>query len=298
MRTVTLKQLDYESYEIIYRAIMETMPFALVNQGYNKRLKTGFFNFWDSDYIPPQLERYIMRPPFHEDNVKRLDSMIINLIQESKKPGENAYEVEISDKLQVVINERIIDNLVGKLKELKVPEEELAELFKLAKFKPAPDIESEPCPNCNKYTQRVDFLGVIHCGNCLAKSTDEKYPVKDRQNTQRVFFCTNCEQYTPKEVTEGIKKCDNCNFADPEENPNIILKAEIRCNHCKMIGYGKEPIHKDDCVWFNPDGTQKDAKEINRDNMGTEPGKEISKGWYRKKAEKDNNEPKSEFEPL
>ncbi len=77
MRTASIDKLEYEKYNAITKAIIKVMPFALVNQGYNKELKIGFWNFWDSDYIPPVLQGYIQRPPFHQENVNNLERMIL-----------------------------------------------------------------------------------------------------------------------------------------------------------------------------------------------------------------------------
>lgn len=69
MRLVKLENIEYKEWELIFRSIIEVIPFALLNQGYSKELKTGFFNFWDSDYIPNELKPFIMQPPLSRENL-------------------------------------------------------------------------------------------------------------------------------------------------------------------------------------------------------------------------------------
>ncbi len=68
MRLVKLENIEYDEWELIFRSILEVIPFALLNQGYNRELKMGFFNFWDSDYVPSELKPFIMQPPLSREN--------------------------------------------------------------------------------------------------------------------------------------------------------------------------------------------------------------------------------------
>lgn len=77
MRTVKIPNLEYEGYAAIMDAIDEIIPFAVLETRYNKRLKYGIFYFWDTDYIPPCMEAFIIRPPTTHENVKKLQEMLV-----------------------------------------------------------------------------------------------------------------------------------------------------------------------------------------------------------------------------
>lgn len=62
MRTLIRKNCTYDEYAEMIDHVDEHMPFALLEARYNKRLATAILTFWDSDYIPPQWEEFIVRP--------------------------------------------------------------------------------------------------------------------------------------------------------------------------------------------------------------------------------------------
>ena len=63
MRTVRIPNCEYGVYGAIMNEIMSKVPFAVLNADYRPELKLANINFWDSDYIPPQLSQYILNPP-------------------------------------------------------------------------------------------------------------------------------------------------------------------------------------------------------------------------------------------
>lgn len=77
VRTIILENCEYNVFAETMDAILECkMPFILINQYYSQRRKEGFFNFWDSDYIPDQMQQYILHPPEKRENVKKLDEIL------------------------------------------------------------------------------------------------------------------------------------------------------------------------------------------------------------------------------
>ncbi len=82
MRTVRIPNLDYEDYAAIMDAIDEVIPFAVLETRYNKRLRYGIFNFWDSDYIPSCMEEFIMRPPTNRENVLELQYRLVEAMKQ------------------------------------------------------------------------------------------------------------------------------------------------------------------------------------------------------------------------
>lgn len=68
MRMIKIENCSYHKYDIIRNAIMSVIPYALINQDYSKELKLAVFNFWDSDYIPKDLKKFIMQPPLSREN--------------------------------------------------------------------------------------------------------------------------------------------------------------------------------------------------------------------------------------
>jgi hypothetical protein len=74
MKLVKIEGCSYDSYSKIADAIYSVTPFALINDAYRKELRTAFFNFWDTEYIPEKLKKYTM--PFNEDLMKILNDKI------------------------------------------------------------------------------------------------------------------------------------------------------------------------------------------------------------------------------
>jgi hypothetical protein len=72
MRLIKIENCSYERFEAIRDAIYEVIPFAIINQGYSKKLKMAIFNFWDVEYIPEELKKYIMQPPLSRENKELL----------------------------------------------------------------------------------------------------------------------------------------------------------------------------------------------------------------------------------
>ena len=68
MRLIKIEKCSYEKFEKIRDAIYEVIPFAIFNEGYSPKLKMAIFNFWDVEYIPESLRKYIMQPPLSREN--------------------------------------------------------------------------------------------------------------------------------------------------------------------------------------------------------------------------------------
>lgn len=83
MRTVRIENYEYETYEAIRDVLIETVPFAVINDMYSSKLKKAIFNFWDSDYIPENLQDKIMQPPTSRENKDLMRSKIseVNLLR-------------------------------------------------------------------------------------------------------------------------------------------------------------------------------------------------------------------------
>lgn len=82
MRLIKIENLTYREYEKIRDAIYSVIPFALLNQQYSDKLRTGFFNFWDVEYIPEVLKKYIMQPPLSRENKELLHNKLIDVVIE------------------------------------------------------------------------------------------------------------------------------------------------------------------------------------------------------------------------
>ena len=61
MRTI-IRKCTYDEYGEMIDYVDEHMPFALLEARYNRRLATAILTFWDSDYIPPQWDQWVVRP--------------------------------------------------------------------------------------------------------------------------------------------------------------------------------------------------------------------------------------------
>lgn len=69
MRLLKL-ECSYEKFEAIRGAILQHIPFALINDTYASG--TAYFNFWDTEYIPKQLKQFIVQPPAKREPVEKL----------------------------------------------------------------------------------------------------------------------------------------------------------------------------------------------------------------------------------
>lgn len=76
MRTIKIPNCSYEKYSKIRDIIIRIVPFSIINDMYSKEEQIGAFNFWDSDYIPENLAKYIVQPPLHRE---RKDEMVAAL---------------------------------------------------------------------------------------------------------------------------------------------------------------------------------------------------------------------------
>ena len=79
MRLIKIENCSYERFEAIRDAIYEVIPFAIINQGYSKKLQMAFFNFWDVEYIPDELKQYIVQPPLSRENKELLKEKLSQL---------------------------------------------------------------------------------------------------------------------------------------------------------------------------------------------------------------------------
>ena len=79
MRLIKIEPCSYERFEQIRDAIYEVIPFAIINQGYSSKLKLAIFNFWDVEYIPEQLKKYIVQPPLSRENKELLKEKLAEL---------------------------------------------------------------------------------------------------------------------------------------------------------------------------------------------------------------------------
>lgn len=82
MRLVKIENLEYTAYEFIADKIYEKTPFALVSAQYRPKLRTGFFFFWDSDYIPDSLKIFIQPVPPNEKLKQDIDKNLLPLFEE------------------------------------------------------------------------------------------------------------------------------------------------------------------------------------------------------------------------
>lgn len=71
-----IPDLSYPKYRAIMDAILEVIPFSLVNGEYSEKLGSGFFYFWDVSYIPKSLIQYAKFPPKTHENVELLHKKI------------------------------------------------------------------------------------------------------------------------------------------------------------------------------------------------------------------------------
>ncbi|KKN86532.1 hypothetical protein LCGC14_0267080 [marine sediment metagenome] len=81
MRMCRIPELDYADFEKIRDAIFSVIPFSVFEVQYSKELKTGYFNFWDSDYIPAEMSKYIVQPPLSRENKALLHKKLIGVMK-------------------------------------------------------------------------------------------------------------------------------------------------------------------------------------------------------------------------
>ena len=71
MRLLKMK-VSYEKFGRIRGAILQHIPFALINDTYDPETGIAYFNFWDTEYIPKQLKQFIVQPPAKREPVEKL----------------------------------------------------------------------------------------------------------------------------------------------------------------------------------------------------------------------------------
>ena len=62
MRTVIIKDCAYSEFEKHRDTCLKFKPFGLITAIYSNNLNMALYQFWDTDYIPNSLEKYIVRP--------------------------------------------------------------------------------------------------------------------------------------------------------------------------------------------------------------------------------------------
>ena len=70
-------EIPYEKFNKIRGAILKHIPFALINDTYDSETGIAYFNFWDTEYIPKQLKKYIVQPPAKREPVEKLIEAIL-----------------------------------------------------------------------------------------------------------------------------------------------------------------------------------------------------------------------------
>lgn len=93
MRMCRIDNLDYPAFEVIRDAIYSVIPFAVIEVQYSKNLRTGYFNFWDSDYIPDEMKEFIVQPPMSRENKELLHERLGAVIDAWKK-GQTFAEID------------------------------------------------------------------------------------------------------------------------------------------------------------------------------------------------------------
>ena len=56
------KKGTYEEFQKMRQLVLDTHPYALLNDVYDQKNSMIYLYFWDSDYIPEEWEEYILRP--------------------------------------------------------------------------------------------------------------------------------------------------------------------------------------------------------------------------------------------
>jgi len=81
MRLCKIPNLEYKDFEAIRDVLYANVPFAVIHVGYSPKMKTGIFNFWDSDYIPDEMKKFIMQPPLSRENKEKMTKELSVLLK-------------------------------------------------------------------------------------------------------------------------------------------------------------------------------------------------------------------------
>jgi len=73
MRMIKFKS-EYSVFEKVRNVIDSVIPFAVIDIRYNPNTKETIVNFWDSDYIPDELKKYIVQPPLSRENKEKMSN--------------------------------------------------------------------------------------------------------------------------------------------------------------------------------------------------------------------------------
>ena len=84
MRMIKIEDCSKEQFEKIKLAICDVIPYALINSEFvfnsTEHPPFAIFNFWDSDYIPEKLKKYIMQPPLSRENKELLHKKLLEVL--------------------------------------------------------------------------------------------------------------------------------------------------------------------------------------------------------------------------
>ena len=81
MRMLEIPNMSYEKFRAVLDAILEVIPFSLVNAEFSAKLESGYFYFWDVSYIPESLLQYAKYPPKTHENVELLHTRIEEILR-------------------------------------------------------------------------------------------------------------------------------------------------------------------------------------------------------------------------
>jgi len=62
MRMITIPNCSYDKFNDMRQQVLDTTPYGLLNDIYDKKNRIGYLYFWDTDYIPEKWEHLIVRP--------------------------------------------------------------------------------------------------------------------------------------------------------------------------------------------------------------------------------------------
>jgi len=79
MITIRLYNLKYDVWARIRDAILETIPFALMDSMYSRELEAGSFQFWDSGYVPDILKKFALGIPGNSDLVRQFEARLLEI---------------------------------------------------------------------------------------------------------------------------------------------------------------------------------------------------------------------------
>ena len=85
MRMLKIPDLEYEEFVAIRDVILDNVPFAMINEIYHGKRKTGYFYFWDSDYIPMKLRKFILQPPADREPMEKQLNELTELMEKLNK---------------------------------------------------------------------------------------------------------------------------------------------------------------------------------------------------------------------